>query len=67
MMAAGDKQAKKAAARRERARRRAICVGDPATGQAACPQLAPGLIKTCRVCNCPIALKVAGACPDNRW
>lgn len=63
-MAAGEK---KAAARRERARRRAICEGDPGKGVKPCANLVPGLIKTCGLCHCPIALKAAGTCPDNRW
>lgn len=67
MIPAGDRKAKRAAARRERARRRTICLGDPATGQKACRNLAPGLINTCSLCNCPIALKTAGTCPANRW
>lgn len=54
-MMAGDKKQ----ARQERARRRAICV--------ACPFVTKTLIKLCSKCNCPIVLKTAGSCPDNRW
>ena len=67
MIPVGDKKAAREAARRERARRRTICVGDPATGQKPCQNLDPAIIKTCSLCHCPIALKTAGKCPANRW
>ena len=67
MIPVGDKKAKREAARRERDRRKAICVGNPETGQKPCINLDDSLIKTCKLCHCPIVLKTAGTCPANRW
>jgi len=67
MIPTGDKKAKREAARRERDRRKTICLGDPATGKKPCISLAPGLVNTCSLCHCPIVLKIAGTCPANRW
>lgn len=56
MIQGGDKQQE----RQERARKRAICEK--------CPHLMKGLIKTCGLCGCVIALKtISGKCPANKW